>query len=155
MTRSAPRPSSAAASAVMKGNRGRDTRPELLLRSAMHRIGLRFRKDHPVVVEGVRVRPDAVFGRAKVAVFLDGCLWHACATHGTVPRSNTDYWVAKFRRNVERDRRVDEALRGAGWKVVRVWEHEDPDDAASHIASVVRTRTGMRRGPRTASTDQS
>ncbi len=95
-----------------------------MLRSALHRRGLRFRKGYLVVAGDVRVRPDVVFTRRRVAAFLDGCFWHACAEHGTNPASNSDYWIPKLRRNVERDRLVEGALTAAGWTVVRVWEHE-------------------------------
>jgi DNA mismatch endonuclease, patch repair protein len=71
------------------------------------------------------VRPDVVFTRAKVAVFVDGCFWHSCPLHGTSPRSNRDYWGPKLARNAERDRANTVALRRDGWRVVRIWEHDD------------------------------
>lgn len=128
---------------VGKGNRRRDTKPEIALRSALHRRGLRFRKDYPIRVEGRRpIRPDVVFTRAKVAVFVDGCFWHGCREHQVVPRSNPDYWVPKLRRNVERDRETDAALRAAGWIVVHVWEHEDVVEAVERVERAVRHRPG-------------
>ena len=133
-----PNPTSAAAKVIMRANPPSDTGPEIRLRSALHRAGLRFRKNRAVVVDGARVRPDIVFGPARVAVFVDGCFWHSCPEHGTSPRSNVNYWSPKLARNVERDRWVNEALRGAGWTVFRVWEHEDPDEAAALIAETVR-----------------
>lgn len=122
----------------MKGNRKRDTRPEIRLRSALHRAGLRFRKDRSITAGDLRVRADVVFPTARVVVFSDGCFWHACPEHGTSPQSNQDYWTPKLARNVDRDRRVDEALLAAGWTVVRVWEHEVPEEAARRIAKVTR-----------------
>lgn len=120
-----PYPTRPGVTAVMKGNRKTDTRPELALRSALHRSGLRFRKDHTVKVdEGRTIRVDVVFPRAKLAVFVDGCFWHRCPQHGTEPKSNTGYWSPKLDRNVERDRETDERLRRAGWEVLRIWEHE-------------------------------
>jgi DNA mismatch endonuclease (patch repair protein) len=120
-----PYPTRPGVTAVMKGNRKTDTRPELALRSALHRSGLRFRKDHTVKVDGGRtIRVDVVFPRAKLAVFVDGCFWHRCPQHGTEPKSNTGYWGSKLDRNVERDRETDERLRRAGWEVLRIWEHE-------------------------------
>ena len=120
-----PYPTHPAVTAVMKGNRKTDTRPELALRSALHGSGLRFRKDHTVKVdEGRTIRVDVVFPRAKLAVFVDGCFWHRCPQHGTEPKSNTGYWGPKLDRNVERDRETDERLRRAGWEVLRIWEHE-------------------------------
>lgn len=108
----------------MQANRRSGTKPEVALRSALHREGLRFRKDHRIDLPGLRVRPDIVFTRRKVAVFVDGCFWHACREHGRQPTSNEWYWAPKLRRNVERDRAADEALRAASWTVVRLWEHE-------------------------------
>jgi DNA mismatch endonuclease (patch repair protein) len=128
-----PEPTSPAASAVGRGNRRRDTRPEVALRSALHRAGLRFRKDYPIRVGTVRARADVVFPRQRVAVFVDGCFWHRCPTHGTRPRRNSVYWDAKLAANVARDRRVDRALREDGWTVVRIWEHETPDAGVREI----------------------
>jgi DNA mismatch endonuclease, patch repair protein len=119
-----PNPSSPAARAVMQGNRKTDTRPELTVRRALHAAGLRYRVNHAVTVQGVRVRPDVVFSWRKVAVFIDGCFWHGCPTHVTQPRANSDYWQQKLQRNRVRDNRTDALLRQAGWIVVRVWEHE-------------------------------
>ena len=133
-----PEPTSEAASAVGRANRRRDTRCEVALRSALHRRGLRFRKDHPIVAGDVRVRPDVVFTRAKVAVFVDGCFWHGCPDHCHLPKRNLDYWLPKLDANRARDERVTAALRSAGWRVVRVWEHEPPDAAAAAIATLVR-----------------
>ncbi|WP_278256735.1 hypothetical protein [Nocardioides convexus] len=79
----------------MLGNRRVDTKPEVAIRSALHRAGLRFRKDYRLDLGGARLRPDIAFTRAKVAVFVDGCFWHACPVHGTQPRSNADYWTPK------------------------------------------------------------
>src|SRR5437667_2752647 len=69
-------------------------------------------------------RPDFVFPRGRVALFIDGCFWHCCPKHGQQPGSNRSYWLPKLRMNRLRDRRVDRELRTKGWKVVRVWEHE-------------------------------
>ena len=67
-------------------------------------------------------KPDFVFSAAKIAVFVDGCFWHGCPKHGTMPRNNRAFWKAKFTRNAARDREVTRTLRKAGWRVVRVWE---------------------------------
>lgn len=122
----------------MLGNRRSNTKPEVALRSALHAAGLRFRKDYRIDAGGVRVKPDIVFPRAKVAVFVDGCFWHCCPIHGTQPKRNSDYWTPKLARNVERDRENDAALGEAGWMVVRVWEHELLGTAATRVAEVVR-----------------
>jgi DNA mismatch endonuclease, patch repair protein len=132
-----PQPSTPAASAAMRGNRKRDTRPELTLRSALHRQGLRFRVQRRVAAGGVIVRPDIVFVRTKTAVFVDGCFWHCCPQHGTSPRSNRWYWVPKLERNVRRDRFVDQELQLAGWSVIRVWEHDGPSAALATVVAAL------------------
>jgi DNA mismatch endonuclease, patch repair protein len=134
-----PTPTSAAASAVGKGNRRSDTSPEIALRSAIHRAGLRFRKDYLIRTPGGRARADVVFPRQRIAVFVDGCFWHCCPTHGSRPRSNAEYWDAKLSTNVARDRRVDKALRSNGWDVMRIWEHEEAGIAATRVVSRVRS----------------
>src|SRR4051812_10156477 len=120
---------SAATRTSMLGNKRTDTKPETALRSALHAAGLRFRKDLRIDVEAARPRPDIVFTRAKVAVFVDGCYWHSCPAHATTPTRNADYWTPKLARNVERDREQDAALRQAGWTVVRIWEHVPVEEA--------------------------
>lgn len=121
----------------MRRNPRRDTGPELAVRSELHRRGLRFRKDLPLRVPGRVVRPDVVFTRARLAVFVDGCFWHRCPEHGNVPRANGDYWQPKLERNVARDRAVDAALGGAGWRVLRAWEHEAPGVVADRVLAVL------------------
>jgi DNA mismatch endonuclease (patch repair protein) len=128
----------------MRANKGRDTGPEVALRSALQRKGMRFRKRVRVELPDRSVRPDVVFTRQRVAVFVDGCFWHRCPEHGSDPRANSDYWEPKLARNVERDKAVDRALSHAGWKVVRIWEHEDPAQAAEMIAGLVQTPTDPR-----------
>jgi len=112
------------------------------LRRELHRRGLRYRK-HQVPLPGLRCRADLIFRRERVAVFIDGCFWHGCPQHGKSPQTNSDYWSAKIEANVERDKRNNDLLAGAGWKVVRVWEHEDPTRAADEIGRMVeRIRLG-------------
>lgn len=115
----------------------KDTAPELALRRELHRRGLRYRIELPL--PGLpRRRADVVFPRAKVAVFVDGCFWHACPTHGTQPARNDVWWAAKLRRNVERDAETNAHLEALGWRVVRVWEHESTVAAADRIWACVR-----------------
>ncbi|MCX8488152.1 MAG: very short patch repair endonuclease [Opitutales bacterium] len=71
-----------------------------------------------------RVRPDFLFRARRLVIFVDGCFWHGCPRHGTKPKGNAAFWRAKFRRNLERDRRDTRNLRRSGWQVVRLWEHE-------------------------------
>lgn len=109
----------------------KNTGPEIELRSAMHALGLRFR-----IGSKLPGRPDVVLTRARVAVFVDGCFWHACPDHGTTPKNNNAWWTEKLQRNVERDREKDAALRAIGWEVVHVWEHEDAVRAAARIRDI-------------------
>jgi DNA mismatch endonuclease (patch repair protein) len=123
----------------MLGNRSRDTRPEKALRSAVHQLGLRYRvAARPL--PGLRRTADLVFRPAAVAVFLDGCFWHGCPVHSNTVRTNPDYWTSKIERNRRRDEDTDRALTAAGWRSIRVWEHQDPRLAAEHIARVVEIR---------------
>lgn len=84
------------------------------------------------------VRPDVVFTKSRVAVFVDGCFWHRCPEHGNEPRTNTGYWGPKLDRNVARDAAVNEALDYAGWTVIRGWEHEPPTAIADRVEAVIR-----------------
>lgn len=79
-----------------------------------------------------------IFRPVKVAVFVDGCFWHACPAHGTAPKNNAEWWESKLGRNVQRDRETDCHLRKLGWTVLRFWEHEDMAAAASIVEQVVR-----------------
>jgi DNA mismatch endonuclease, patch repair protein len=121
----------------MQRQRRRDTRPELALRRELHRLGLRYRVDRQVL-PGVRSRADLVFTRAKVAVFVDGCFWHCCPVHGTRPKANAAWWEEKLSGTVRRDRDTDAALAAAGWRVVRIWEHEPAPVAAGRVVTQVR-----------------
>lgn len=130
-------PSSAGVSERMSRVRRRDTAPELELRSELHRRGLRYRVDRRLL-KALPSRADLVFGPAKVAVYVDGCFWHSCPEHGTMPRSNEAFWQEKLARNQERDAAVNEALAAAGWTVVRIWEHEEIGVAADRVEAAVR-----------------
>jgi DNA mismatch endonuclease (patch repair protein) len=136
--------SSPAVRASMQSNRPRDTRPEIALRSAVHRLGLRYRVSAPPL-PGLRYTADLLFTRAKVAVFVDGCFWHGCPEHHTVAATNAGYWAEKVRRNRERDAETDRLLRESGWHVIRIWEHQEIDDSARRIAKAVRTQSQGRR----------
>jgi len=123
----------------MQSNKGRDTKPELALRSAVHARGLRYRVSAKPL-EGVRRTADLVFPRAKVAVFLDGCFWHGCPEHHTVASANAKFWADKVEGNRKRDRDTDGRLAEAGWVSVRIWEHEDAVEAARRVEEIVRAR---------------
>ena len=128
--------SSPAVRAVMRGNKSRDTRPELAVRSAAHALGLRYRVGVSPL-PGLRRTADLVFSRAKVAVFVDGCFWHGCPEHHRPARRNSEFWTAKINGNITRDADTDLRLRDAGWRVIRIWEHESPGHAASKIEAIV------------------
>ncbi len=122
---------------VMSRIRGRGNKTtELALAAAFRRAGIKGWRRHLAIKlelgprvakrEGraqVLVRPDFVFRREKVAVFVDGCFWHRCSLHCQMPANNREFWEQKLSRNVQRDRLVDRELRKAGWRVWRVWEH--------------------------------
>lgn len=108
---------------AMRGNRGKDTKPELTLRQALWKAGLRgYRKN----VRKLPGKPDVVFGRAKVAVFVHGCYWHQCprCARNRTPRTNAAFWQAKFEGNRERDARDQAALEALGYSVLVLWECE-------------------------------
>jgi DNA mismatch endonuclease, patch repair protein len=117
------------------------TGPELALRSALHRRGLRFVVDRSVPGGNLRRRVDILLRGARIAVFVDGCFWHSCPEHGHLPKSNANWWRLKFRGIAHRDRDTDTELASMGWLVVRIWEHEDPATAAQAIEQLARERT--------------
>jgi DNA mismatch endonuclease, patch repair protein len=121
----------------MRANRRRDTKPERELRSALHRRGLRFRVDFAIAVDGRSPRPDIVFTKRRIAVFVDGCFWHGCDEHAQRPRTNSGYWGPKIARNIERDAEQTARLEQAGWTVLRVWEHEPIEDVVSRVVALV------------------
>ena len=127
----------------MRSQRRRDTGIELAIRRRVHATGLRYRID-VAPLPGVRRRADILFRPARVAVFVDGCFWHCCPTHGTWPKSNARWWRDKLEANVRRDRDTDRRLSDAGWEVIRIWEHEDPAEAADRVVEAVRARVGAR-----------
>lgn len=125
----------------MQANRRKDTKPELAVRTLLHAAGLRYRCDLRLTIGERSVRPDIVFTRRRVAVFIDGCFWHSCPLHGAAPRKNSSYWDPKLARNRERDAANNESLKAAGWIVVRAWEHTPPEEVASEVAEAVARRT--------------
>jgi DNA mismatch endonuclease (patch repair protein) len=117
----------------MQLQRRRDTGPELAVRRLVHAHGLRYRVNALLPIPGVRRRTDLLFTARKVAVFVDGCYWHGCPLHATWPKANATWWADKLAANVARDRDTDRRLQQLGWTVVRIWEHEDPADAARRV----------------------
>ena len=132
-----PKPGSAAVTASMRGNRRRNTKPELRVRRLLHAAGLRYRVDYRLKTGGVTTKADIVFTRRKVVAFIDGCFWHGCKLHSKTPSRNVGYWGPKLARNAQRDREVNAALRLNGWTVLRFWEHDSPEWVAGEVARVV------------------
>ncbi|MBP2214514.1 very short patch repair endonuclease [Rhodococcus ruber] len=123
-------------SARMRRQRRRDTVPEVALRRELHGRGVRYFVDR-APLKGIRRRADLVFPRRRVAVYVDGCFWHRCPQHATDPKNNAEWWAAKLAANVARDRNTDAALAAAGWTVVRIWEHENPVEAADRVQAAL------------------
>ncbi|MGY6023146.1 very short patch repair endonuclease [Streptomyces spinosirectus] len=121
----------------------RDTAPEVAVRRLLHASGLRYRVNVPV--PGARRRTiDIVFGKIKLAIFMDGCFWHGCPQHATQPKANAEWWRTKLDKNIARDRETTDQLRAAGWTVLRFWEHESPEEVARQIADIVTERRSTR-----------
>jgi DNA mismatch endonuclease (patch repair protein) len=135
-----PYPASAHVTAIMRGNRSRDTRPEIQLRALLHRDGYRYRVNLPITVGGATVRVDIAFTKARLAVFVDGCFWHACPSHGRIPKANSGYWPFKLARNHARDTANRRSLESDGWRVVRIWEHVPPEQAADIVVQALSNR---------------
>jgi DNA mismatch endonuclease (patch repair protein) len=129
---SAP-PSTPDASRRMRRVRQKNTSAELALRRELFARGLRYRIHVPVIAKPRRIA-DIAIKALRVAVFVDGCFWHGCPLHATWPKGNAEFWRAKIVANKERDQDTDKRLRAAGWKVLRVWAHEPPEQAANRIA---------------------
>ncbi|WP_229700982.1 very short patch repair endonuclease [Streptomyces camponoticapitis] len=133
------RASSVAVRAVMTANKGKDTKPEMLLRAALHRKGLRYRVGIRPLPE-LRRTADVVFPKVKVAVFVDGCFWHGCPDHYRPSKQNSEAWSKKVKENRDRDTATTIALKEQGWTVLRFWEHEDLELAAEEIRATVEHR---------------
>lgn len=111
------------------------------MRRALFAMGYRYRID--LCREGTRI--DIAFVNLKLAVFCDGCFWHGCPAHGTRAKHNSDYWDRKIAENVKRDCRLRSRLRRAGWKVIRVWEHDSLDRAIDRVARALDQRQAQAR----------
>jgi len=130
-----PPASSEVIRARMATTKRRDTKPELALRSALHDMGLRFGVDRKI--NGNRRRTDVVFPTERVAVYVDGCFWHGCPQHATIPKQNRQWWIDKLDANKARDAATTEALTEEGWRVLRFWEHDEPVASAGAVRDVV------------------
>jgi DNA mismatch endonuclease (patch repair protein) len=119
---------------VMQANRGRDTSPELAVRSRLHALGLRFRVASPLPFDRRR-RADIHFSSVGLYVFIDGCFWHGCHDHYTEPKTNVDFWRSKIEGNRSRDLDTTLRLNALGYDVLRFWEHSDPETVSREIAA--------------------
>lgn len=143
-SRSIASPSSGAdRHAALSANKRFGTRPERRVSTALFALGLRYFRDRPVQLGGFTVRPDFVFPRRKVAVFIDGCFWHACPDHCRPGKARAEFWTTKLAKTVERDEQVTSVLEAAGWHVIRAWEHEDPESVAQNVFDAVRGRPAV------------
>lgn len=127
-----PKPIAAIPQAVrnsMKGNKGKDTSPELIVRKRLREAGLGGYR----LQWKVPGRPDIAWPGKRIAIFVNGCFWHRCPhCRPPLPKSNLEYWIPKFERNVERDARNIEALEADGWRVHVIWECELKKQTIEH-----------------------
>lgn len=142
------RPSSEKSSRALSGSKSSDTKPEILLRSAIWRLGLRFRKN----ARQLPGKPDVVFSRERIAVFCDGDFWHGRNWRERKNKlekgANSAYWIPKIQANIDRDRVHNKQLRQEGWTVIRVWETDiiaDPMKVAVMIADLVASKRQIKR----------
>jgi len=130
-----PPPTTPATTRTMKGNRAKNTKPELLLRRLLREAGLPGYRLHWKKAPG---RPDIAYPGRKVAVFVNGCYWHRCPhCNPPAPKANAEFWEAKFVANEARDARQLAELEAAGWTVITVWECELKRDPSSAVRSVI------------------
>lgn len=122
-------------SRMMSGIRGKDTKPELRVRSHLHRTGLRYR-----LHAKLPGKPDLVFPKHRTVVFVHGCFWHRHENcrYSTTPQSNADFWQTKFAANVKRDALVQEQLTALGWRVLVVWGCQTSKEDLDALAATIR-----------------
>jgi DNA mismatch endonuclease (patch repair protein) len=120
----------------MAAIKGKDTSPEMTIRRMLYARGIRGYRIHYKITG----KPDIVFTKQKIAIFIDGCYWHKCPQCFQEPKTNRDFWMEKINGNVERDKRVSAELTDNGWTVLRFWEHEvkkDPESVVNRIAESI------------------
>ena len=120
----------------MKKQRIFDTKPESEIAKACFAKGLRYRKN--VEIPEVKTLVDLVFRKHNLVVFIDGCFWHGCPWHYKTPKTRSEWWDAKTEKNRTRDKRKTKQLRKLGWKVIRIWEHTEPEKAAEKILLITK-----------------
>ncbi len=127
----------------MSRTRRRDTTPEMAVRRLLHAAGYRYRVDHRPIPT-LRRTGDIVFPRKKLVVLIDGCFWHGCPEHFVIPKTRTEWWLAKIGANQRRDLETERLWTDAGWNVLRFWEHEDPQCVAAVVAQALDSPTQKR-----------
>jgi DNA mismatch endonuclease (patch repair protein) len=112
--------------------KGKNTGPEVKFRKLLYSNGIRGYRIH----HNLLGKPDIVFIKKKIVIFIDGCFWHKCPICFQEPETRKEFWMKKIQSNIDRDKKVNELLKNDGWKVIRIWEHEikkDPDTAVKKI----------------------
>lgn len=117
--------------------RGRDTKAEMVVRKMLWTLGYRYR-----LRSNLPGKPDIYFASKKATVFVDGCFWHLCPLHFTMPKTNTEFWRKKITGNRKRDKKVSVKLRKLGFKVIRIWEHEVRESPIETIERIVKALEG-------------
>jgi DNA mismatch endonuclease (patch repair protein) len=125
--------------------RSADTSPELVVRSALHRMGFRFR----LHIKDLPGRPDITLPKYRTAIFVHGCFWHRHKNcpKASMPKTHAPFWEEKFKSNMRRDQRARRALRNAGWQVLTIWECEvkrKKEILQSHLRKAIETRSNLR-----------
>lgn len=129
-----PKATSQHVSKVMKSNKAKDTKPELVLRKALWSAGVRGYRLNWKKIPG---RPDITFPGKKIAVFVNGCFWHRCPICDLpLPKSNIEFWKNKFTRNVERDKLKTQRLEDMGWTVLTIWECQIKKDLEVQVGKI-------------------
>lgn len=118
--------------------RGKDTKPEILLRKSLWAAGFRYR-----LKNALPGRPDLVFQSRRVVLFVDGCFWHRCPEHYQAPKNNAEFWRQKIDGNVSRDKEISALLESMGWTVVRIWEHQIRTDLEATLTELIELLDGL------------
>jgi DNA mismatch endonuclease (patch repair protein) len=123
-------------SRVMANIRSKNTKPEIKLRKLLWSAGIRGYRIHYKLLG----KPDIVFNKKKIAIFIDGCFWHKCPLDFQEPKTRKEYWMKKIQMNIERDKKVNDQLQSDGWTVVRIWEHmmrKEPEKVVARILALL------------------
>jgi DNA mismatch endonuclease, patch repair protein len=136
-----PMSSSVEATKRMLAVRRRGTDCELKLAFELARLNIVFEQHVPVLTDW-KLEPDFVFRAAKLAIFVDGCFWHGCPAHGSIPRANREWWKEKIAANKQRDRRNVRRLKANGWMARRFWAHESSHKIVSTVLTLLQQRAG-------------